>query len=684
MFCKNIFVKIILTLVKIMKRYLYILIYIFILLTSEVFSIETKDFAVLIRANIDSINHRITLRWQNDTSAYDYLIYKKLKKDTLFGAPIDILDKNVLTFSDTLLPNVSVEYKIEKELKFSSGFGYINAGYQIEEIHHRGKALLLVDETQYSQLYPELLQLKLDLIADGWNVKIKQAPRANDFDKDKVLETKKIIKDTYKEWNGFDMLILFGRVPVAYSGNTAIDGHVPDHDGAWPADVFYADINGKWTDTLTDLNSTVLRTQNLPGDGKYDQTHIPSNLELELGRIDLYNLPFFTKTETELLRQYLNKTSDFKNAKFEITRRATVTDNFGPGYKEAFATSGWMNFYPLFGEDSTFDKNMRYEIITKDYLFVYGCGPGSYASSYDAAYSIDFAASPVKAAFAMIFGSYNGDWDSQDNVLRSFLAAEPYGFASAWAGRPHWFFHHLALGENIGYSTKLTQNSYASNYGAISSIAVRMTHIALMGDPSLRLHYFKKADSLKASYFNNVIKLNWVKSVDSNVIGYNIYRADNIDGNFILMNNIHVLGNDFIDEKPLLGNNIYMVRAVKLENTPSGSYYNQSLGVFSNNILHPIELSKDSNDIIILPNPVLSNAQILIKSNTIKTIRLEIFNITGQKVKTFNSINILSDYLILNWNLMDDYGSLLPSGTYILKMMDQNLTYKTINFEIIR
>jgi hypothetical protein len=665
-----------------MKKFIYILL--FILISYEIFSLEVKDITVLIKANIETVNHKITLNWQNDTAVYDYLIYRKLKTDSIFGDPIAKLPKTTLSFSDTLLPKVSVEYKVEKEYAFSSGFGYINAGFQIQEIYSRGKTLLLVDETHYNQLYNEIQQLKIDLIADGWEVKIKLSPRSEEFDKDKVFTTKKIITDTYKEWNGFGMLILFGRVPVPYSGDFAVDGHTPDHDGAWPADVYYADINGKWTDFVTNLKSEVIRTNNLPGDGKFDQNMIPSDLELEIGRIDLFNLPTFTKAETELLKQYLNKTSDFKNAKFEIERRATVTDNFGIDYKEAFSTSGWMNFYPLFGADSTFNKSMRDEIMINNYMFVYGCGSGSYVSDHQVAYTTEYATTPVKAAFGMIFGSYNGDWDSKDNVLRAFIAGAPYGFASAWAGRPHWFFHHLAQGENLGYSTKLTQNVYPANYGAASYYARRMIHIALMGDPSLRLHYFKKADSLKASFIKDFIKLNWIKSLDTNVIGYNIYRAESIDGNFKLLNISHITDNLFIDSMPLLGNNIYMVRAVKLENTPSGSYYNQSLGVFSDNILYPIELAKNEHYILITPNPVSNIAKILIKTNTIKAQTIEVFNVIGQKVKTFPSINILSDYLIFNWDITDDFGNLLPTGVYYLRLINQNSIIKTINLVVAR
>jgi len=33
------------------------------------------------------------------------------------------------------------------------------------------------------------------------------------------------------------------------------------------------------------------------------------------------------------------------------------------------------------------------------------------------------------------------------------------GLTCCLAGRPHWFCHNMALGETIGYSTRLTMNN---------------------------------------------------------------------------------------------------------------------------------------------------------------------------------------------------------------------------------
>ena len=56
----------------------------------------------------------------------------------------------------------------------------------------------------------------------------------------------------------------------------------------------------------------------------------------------------------------------------------------------------------------------------------------------------------------MLFGSYMGNWDGQDDLLRSVLATPTMGLACMMVGEPHWFVHHMGLGETIGYGTRLT------------------------------------------------------------------------------------------------------------------------------------------------------------------------------------------------------------------------------------
>ena len=123
-----------------------------------------------------------------------------------------------------------------------------------------------------------------------------------------MTQVKSKIKNKYQADNNLKTVFLLGHVPVPYAGNIAPDGHVPDHMGAWPADVFYADMDGNWTDASVNVTTTSSnRNYNVPEDGKYDQSVIPGKVELEIGRVDFYDLPVFGVDELTLTKRYLDK-----------------------------------------------------------------------------------------------------------------------------------------------------------------------------------------------------------------------------------------------------------------------------------------------------------------------------------------------------------------------------------------
>lgn len=83
--------------------------------------------------------------------------------------------------------------------------------------------------------------------------------------------------------------------------------------GAWPADVYYGDVDGIWTDvSVNSTTASPARTQNAPGDGKFDQSVVPGNVELQVGRVDFNGMPSFTLTEQQLLQNYLNKNHEYR------------------------------------------------------------------------------------------------------------------------------------------------------------------------------------------------------------------------------------------------------------------------------------------------------------------------------------------------------------------------------------
>ena len=202
-------------------------------------------------------------------------------------------------------------------------------------IESKNAVLLLIDSRIQDSLITSINRLKNDLYNEGWDVmqlivdKNATVPQVKD-----LILNQKALNPKLKT------LFIIGHVIVPYAGNDAYDGH-PDHIGAWPADSYYADLDGTWTDDSVD-NTDAGRTENKNsiGDGKFDQAYIPSDLELEVGRVDFFNMPAFSKNEIQLLRQYFDKDHKFRTGQIKARRRGVVLDNFN-FQNEGFAQSGY-------------------------------------------------------------------------------------------------------------------------------------------------------------------------------------------------------------------------------------------------------------------------------------------------------------------------------------------------------
>ncbi len=533
---------------------------------------NVKEFSVELSADVQSDPPRITLNWPSHMEASNFIVYRKLKTGTSWGSVVGNLNGEMTQFVDTTVEkHIAYEYRVLKLGNKSSGYGYINTGIEVPAIESRGIIILMVDDTMIDSLAVEIMQLVEDLEGDGW--KVRQQAVSRDAD---VTSVKESIGNIYNEDKvNTKAVYLLGRIPVPYSGDIFPDGH-PDHEGAWPADVYYGDMNGNWTDISVNVEvANAERHRNIPGDGKFDQSLIPGDLELQVGRVDFANMPAFAATETQLLRNYLNKSHAYKHKTFSATRRGVVDDNFGGFSGEAFAATGWKNFGPLCGPETVIAGDYFTTTMDSSYLWSYGCGGGSYTSAGGIGNTNNFAASDLQSVFTMLFGSYFGDWDATNNFLRAPLA-QGKTLTNAWSGRPHWMFHHMGLGENIGYSARLTQNNnglYHASYGA------RFIHIALMGDPSLRNDVVAPASGIVANRLGDGAEISWETSSDQ-VQGYNVYVRHDQSDEYRRLNDEVIIPNNYTI--PCLyeeGVHTFMVRAVSLQTSPSGTYYNMSQGI---------------------------------------------------------------------------------------------------------
>ena len=209
-------------------------------------------------------------------------------------------------------------------------YGYIHAGIEAAPISE-DRVLILIDETQTGPLEKHMGTLRADLESEGWTVEIQSVPRTEDFDGAAVENIRSVIKAAASaDGPTLTTVMLVGRIAVPYSGRMAPDGHTPDHVGAWPADAIYGDLDGTYTDNVINSPNTQRpKNNNVPGDGKYDQSLIASDLELAIGRIDMYDMPQFEASETELLQAYFTKNHAFRSGQFEMITGGIIDDNFG-------------------------------------------------------------------------------------------------------------------------------------------------------------------------------------------------------------------------------------------------------------------------------------------------------------------------------------------------------------------
>lgn len=535
----------------------------------------------MVSAEVQASPAQIQLRWSADSSATGYSISRRSGNS---WGQVGSVGGSATSWTDSgISVGQAYEYRVVKSTSVGySGTGYLLAGIQAPCAENRGKVILLVDNTFSTSLAAELTRMEWDLAGDGWTVLRRDVSR-----NDSTPNIKNLIRSIYNaDPSNTKAVFLFGHIPVPYSGNFNPDGH-PDHQGAWPADVYYGDMDGNWSDSST-YSSGASRpsNQNSPGDGKFDQSEMPSSAEIAVGRVDFSNMTCYanktpSRSELDLLRAYLNKDHNFRHRVFTVGRRGLVCDNFGERDGEAFASSGWRNFGAFFGADNvTKVGGWQYfpAVTSQDYLWSYGTGGGSWYTCDGIGSSDDFAKNEIRSVFTMYLGSYFGDWDNESGFLRAALGSG-YCLTTSWAGRPHWFYHHMGLGETIGVSTILSQNNGFNGLYDRQNHGTRGVHVALLGDPTLRMHPVIPPSNLRGTASGSAMQLAWNASTDTDLVGYHVYRGGGPAGSFTRLTSSPLSGSSFTDSSYSAGAT-YMVRAVKLEKAGGGTYYNPSQGVF--------------------------------------------------------------------------------------------------------
>ena len=608
----------------------------------------------------------IKLVWDKDNTTNNYNIYRRTPGQLNWGASIATKAANDTFYIDNSTSG-TYEYYVQRNLSNGQrGHGYLVTSALVADALAASRMLLVVDANYVLPLATEINQLVKDLVADGWFVDTIHVQRNA-----AVFAVKQRISSWYYTYKNDihkpQQLYLLGRIPVPYSGIIFPDGHTPDHKGAWPADVYYGVMNEQiWTDNTVNIDSaSQSRNHNIPGDGKFDVDYIfPDTSSLEIGRVDLTNMPAFGQNDTQLVKNYLNRAHNFKTMAFVPNRKAVVDNNFGVMGGEAFASSGYRSFSTMIGNENITEADLLSAVKQSSYLLAYGCGGGTYTSASGIGNTSNFVSDSINAVYMMLFGSYFGDWDNSNNFLRAPLCSKPMSLASMWSGRPHWNLHPMSMGHPIGHCAKLAQNNVDGRLltpvtlsGYFSSYFPSYVHVSLMGDPSLRLFYNAMPQNVKAIPNADSTTYNLTWDAVPGALGYQVFRSLNAmqGGNAIATSNTNSASISNIFQ----GVNYMHVRALFIETSASGQYNQLSLGTAVSvtggvNAVGLMEQHAQKMDIEIYPNPSSRYFNI---GGDVKNAQLQVFDVTGKMV--------LEQHHIYTSNAIQHN---LQTGVYIIRL----------------
>lgn len=574
------------------------------------------------------------------------------------------------------------EYQVKRSKTWNyegvkyDAIGYTMACMMHDNTNYKGQLILLVANDIPINTPAKYNRLKKELTSDGWFVNEIIVPKSTNWDSgNEVVTIKTKIVNVYSGAPSNDKpkaLFILGQVPLPRSGASSVvapDDHV-ENKGARGCDAYYADIDGVYTDTAT-YNPGGLVTPlaiNLPGDFKWDQDFFPSDIEMAFGRIDFADISDVALTELQMIENYLDRLSNYKN----------VATGFEMGNKSGF----------FFGYDNSNDGSYRSLLniskpkdVYQNYTgpnhnqWVKNNGPFSiYMQNLVVPSLSDWTTYGMDATVYSSDQSYWGFGDVPQPAgvysrIRSLLGIESKCLVTLWTTTGINIFHQACSGEPLGISMKTIMNHNSINnylekpqqeYDAKNWW--NRTHFAFYGDPTINLYQVHPPKDITLTSVNNKAQLSWLSSSDAIILGYQVYESTSEFGVYNKISTSIVTDSKFIIDNYINGN-WYMVKAVKVIESGCGQFLHSSMGIdLQSNLVISETEDELSGGISIYPNPTSNFINVLCDTE-IKVYK--VMDAKGKVVieKSINSIDFIIDL------------SPLSSGIYIIKLVKQNGDY---------
>ncbi|MBL9126145.1 MAG: hypothetical protein JNL97_00790 [Verrucomicrobiales bacterium] len=580
----------------------------------------------------------VTLNWSAISNCY-YRIDRRSPPETTWTRIASVTPPS---YTDaTVVPGREYEYRLAPdaavpvELRAATDPAHLTmvSGVRLSPAESPGHVALVLDRTltNNASYNAAVAGLVRDLSAEGWVVARLVGPRHDDADwannPARIAEVRDAIR-SYRDANPGQpkAVLLFGHLPIPFSGMLSPDGH---SYRPLPADAYYADLDGAWTDTGHWPLQPGVSVPNLAGDGIFDQEFVPpaasgrAAVEVAVGRVDFANMPAFAgasppQSETDLLVRYVDKTRRYRRAELTLPERVVYGGYFASNVvSEAEDTLG-THLARLGGRLATAVSGTNASGAVKGDFMSAGLPAvwgvlGGFAGGYDSVHSrgevrtyyglsyhqtsdllSDAAEPPV--AFSVIEASWAGDWNAANHLGRALLATKNYGYAWSYAcaTRIEWQYPAMALGRTIGDAWAKTQNDawmwplasvqFQSPYGTGNRVYTGelwqggYVFAPLLGDPTLRQAPPAPPGTLTGQAVGGQIYLGWSASPAPGA-QYHVYRADlGVGSAWTRLNVAPVTGTSFTDPLPPPGAPAYMVRTSVLREVASGSVTNLSAG----------------------------------------------------------------------------------------------------------